>query len=154
MGILKWLWGKPELSGSAGQHPASMFIEDIVEHLRQTPPPVPYCYMALFGDRPLSGKLGGDESIMIFTAEDKARAFVEGYSGYYRTTQPLTVFGLGSIYDLWAMLYNPSRDPTFKGPLGLIINFDYSGAPHSAYDSAYLRKIGIDGLRKGLSLLA
>jgi uncharacterized C2H2 Zn-finger protein len=138
---------------SSEAYPSSTFIEEIVGKLREDPPKAPYCFIALFGDRPLSGKLGGGESIMIYTSADRARRFINGYQQYYHTTKPLSVLALGSVHDLWAMLHNPSNDPRFKGPLGLIINFDYSGTPHQAYGCDQLEAIGLEGLRKGMEMI-
>lgn len=156
MGWWKGIFGESVGTLTAGheEHSSTRLIEDIVKDLRGKRSGSSFCYLALFGDRPLAGKMGSDESIMIFTREDKARSFITGYQQYYRTTKPLSVLTLGSAGDLWAMLNNPSSDPLYKPPYGLIINFSYSGGKYNTYGIQQLEVMGREGLTKGLDMIS
>jgi len=112
--------------------------------------------VVLFGDRPLTGKMGGDESIMAFTSSEKTTAFIKGYQQYYSTTKPLSVLPLSSIAELWAMLNNNARDPLYKPPYGLIIDFSYAEKPTISYVYTIedLQRIDRDGLEKGFRALS
>ncbi|MDD5542341.1 MAG: hypothetical protein PHX83_04135 [Acidobacteriia bacterium] len=154
-------WFKDLLKGNGGNSaagveptPTSASVEQIVAELRKNKPRSPLCHLVLFGDRPLTGKMGSDESIMIFSSADKAARFIEGYQRYYRTTKPLSVLALPSISDLWAMLNNASSDPLYQAPYGLIINFSYSGGTYNSYSIGQLKTIGPSGLKKGMSMLS
>lgn len=126
-------------------------VEAIVDRLRRDAPVRPYCQVVLFGDRPLTGKMGGDESIMIFSNAAKADGFISGYQRYYHTTKPLSDLAVGTVDDLWALLHNPSEDPLYKTPYGLIINFNYAGSPYNAYSISQIEAFGREGIKRGLS---
>lgn len=153
MSWLKSLFGTTEGQGTAVAEPAidSRTVEEIIADLRKRTPGRPYCFTVLFGDRPLTGKMGGGESVMIFSTRELAESFMRGYQGYYRTTKPLSVLGLGSLAHLWGMLNNASADPLYTPPLGLIINFSYSGGSYNTYDTGQLKNMGPEGLQKGLN---
>ncbi len=155
MSWLKSFFGSSEDTGTAVAEPAtdSRSVEEVVAGLRRQAPEKAYCYIVLFGDRPLTGKMGAGDSIMIFSTRGKADDFVRGYQQYYRTTKPLSVLPLGSISDLWAMLNNTSSDPLYKPPYGLIINFSYSGGAYNSYEINQLSSMGPMGLKKGLGQL-
>ncbi|HEX2695020.1 MAG TPA: hypothetical protein VHP61_04660 [Acidobacteriota bacterium] len=150
------LWNKlfKESGGPAAEKPEApaptALVEDIVELLRRKAPSRPYCYAVLFGDRPLTGKMGGDESIMIFSNAEKANGFISGYQSYYHTTKPLSALAVGTANDLWSLVNNPAKDPLYKTPYGLIINFNYAGAAYNAYSIQQIKGFGKDGVKKGL----
>jgi len=162
MNFLRNLFGKKQSEENTGaaspthEIPTPQLVEDIVESLRQKPPSKSVCYVVLFGDRPMTGKAQGDEpDIMCFTQRSKADDFVRGYQRYYHTQKPLAVLGVGQISDLWAMLNNKAKDTIYEDerPYGLLINFSYSGQPSNRYSIADLKRIGLDGLKKGFSML-
>jgi hypothetical protein len=97
--------------------------------------------------------MGGDESILIFTDKEKGNRFIHGYQQYYKTEQSLSILSLGSLGDVWIFLNSRSKDPNYTLPLGLIIDFDYSGQPSMVYTIQQLKSIGMDGLEKGLNIL-
>lgn len=137
-------------------HLSSKRVEDIVEDLRKRHPSRPICYVVLFGDRPLTAKMGGDESILAFTSSEKATTFIKGYQQYYLTTKPLSRLPLSSIEELWAMLNNKAWDTLYKPPYGLIIDFSYTQEPPTisyVYPIEQLQRIGCDGLEKGVHTL-
>jgi hypothetical protein len=155
---MKWLKklfgsGDVSVSSSVNTYDASRLVEDIVDDLRRTSPKKAMCYLVLFGDRPLTGEMGGDESIMVFSTNQKAKSFIDGYQKYYRTTKPLSALPLNSTSDLWAMLNNPAKDDLYKTPQGLIIDFNYTGQTYNAYSINQLRSMGCDGLERGLSAI-
>lgn len=152
MNFWKKLFGGSEISvAENNEKERSFLIEDIVSRLQGAKPSKPYCYAVLFGDRPLTGKMGGDESIMIFSDSGKANDFITGYQSYYRTTKPLSVLAVGSADDLWCLLNNQAKDPLYKTPYGLIINFNYAGKPYNAYSIEQIHKFGKEGIKKGLN---
>ncbi len=129
-------------------------VEDIVAGLRCKTSSRLFCYAVLFGDRPLTAKMGGDESIMIFSNEEKANAFISGYQRYYLTTKPLSTLALGTVNDLWSLLNNPAKDPLYRTPYGLIINFSYgAGTPYNVYSIQKIQSIGKEGIEKGLRVV-
>ena len=66
MGIFDIFKRKDDGSSTDEQITSSTTLETIIKDIRKNIPKKKYCYIALFGDRPLSGKAGADESIMIF----------------------------------------------------------------------------------------
>jgi hypothetical protein len=151
VGILDLFKIKNDSSNTDEQVSSSTTIETIVKNIRINIPKKQYCYIALFGDRPLSGKASAEESIMIFNSESKAKQFINGYNQYYRTSKPLSVLPLRSSEDLWAMLNNPSEDPIYTGPLGILVNFSYSGGEYHAFTSKQIQGMGKDGIKRFLS---
>jgi hypothetical protein len=146
---------KPEEAVSSHDIPTTQLVEDIVKSLRQKPPRNEICYVALFGDRPLTGKAQGNESdIMCFTQMSKAEEFIHRYQGFYLTTEPLSVLALGKFSELWAMLNNKAQDKRYEPPYGLLINFNYSGQAYNRYSIADLNRIGLEGLVMGFSALS
>lgn len=129
---------------------ATQLVEDVVEDLRQRPPGKELCYVVLFGDRPLTAKLQGD-CILCFTRKNKAEEFMTKYQQTYYCTKPLSALALGHVSQLWAMLNNKAKDTDYEPPYALIINFNYSGQPYNTYSLSDLSRIGLDGLKKGVS---
>lgn len=130
-----------------------LFVEDIVVNLLKKRESKPLFHIAMYGDRPLSAKMGEDESILIFTDNEKGNRFIHGYQQYYKTEQSLSILPLGSLGDVWIFLNSRSKDPNYTLPLGLIIDFDYSGQPSMVYNIQQLNSIGKQGLEKGLNIL-
>jgi hypothetical protein len=161
MSFLHNLFGKkqPATTSSSAASPArdiptTQLVEDIVEGLRQKPPSKEVCYVVLFGDRPLTAILQGKEGdILCFTTKSKAESFMAGYQRTFYCTKPLTVVAVGQVVELWAMLNNKAKDTDYEPPYGLIINFNYSGQPYNRYGLSDLNRIGLEGLKKGLSAL-
>lgn len=153
MSLWKRLFGgSKEPAAQEPQGTASgALVEDLVGRLQKKPSAKPYCYTVLFGDRPLTGKMGGDDSIMIFSSAEKAKGFVSGYQSYYQTKKPLSVLAVGATDDLWALLNNPAKDPLYKTPLGLIINFSYAGTAYNSYSIKQIQSFGKEGVKKGLA---
>jgi len=140
--------GAPE----AGQPDApAASVEAVVGRLRSKATSRALCHVVLFGDRPLTGKMGGDESIMVFSNADKANGFISGYQRYYHTTKPLSSLAVGTADDLWALLHNAAEDPLYKTPYGLIINFNYGGGAYNAYSIGQIESFGKEGIKKGLA---
>jgi hypothetical protein len=163
MNFLRNLFGRKEAEGNKdatlpnSELSTPQLVEDVVKGLRQKPPSKVACYVVLFGDRPLTGKATGDEGdIMCFMQRSKADDFIRGYQNYYFTEKPLSVLAIGHISDLWALLNNNAEDTLYEKdrPYGLLINFSYSGQPYSRFSVADLNRIGLEGLKKGLSMLS
>jgi hypothetical protein len=142
-----------EPNASEGEPISPRLVEAIIEDLRRVPPKKPLCYLVLFGNRPLTAPMKGDECACVFSRENLATAFMSGYKGYYACQQPLSILAVKSIEDLWAILHTRSSDPLYKLPLGLIINFSYSGGPFQNYGVAHLESMGVSGLAKGLNMI-
>lgn len=128
-------------------------VEAIVAQLQRDPRRQAYCYLVLFGDRPLTAPVQGDESILVFSSRGFANSFIEGYSNYYRCEKPLSVLPLDSVDDLWTLLHAPSLDAQYKLPLGMTIDFSYSGGSFEHYGASQLTGMGVEGVAKGLRLL-
>ncbi len=143
--------GKPDPGSASGVLDARL-VEDIVASLRQKPPTKDAYHVVLFGDRPLTAKLQG-ESILCFTRKVKAEEFMKKYQDTYHCTKPLAALALGQVSELWAMLNNKARDSDYEPPYGLVINFNYGGQPYNTYGSDDLKRIGLNGLQKGLGAL-
>ncbi len=135
-----------------GTEISGQIVEDIVQKLRADPPPKSLGWVILFGDRPLAVNLEG-ECILCFSNKSKSKYFMAKYQETYYCTRPLSALSTGNINELWALLNNKSNDPDYKTPYGLIINFNYEGQQYHKYTKTDLKKIGINGLEKGLSAL-
>jgi len=145
---------KEKNSLSNPEHDSSLLVEDLVAELQQKKLKKAFCYVVLFGKRPLTGKMSEDMSIMVFTNSEKADSFITGYQQYYRTTEPLSVLGLSSVFDLWVLLNNPANDELYETPYGLIIDFNYSGQPYKEYLIEHLKNIGVNGLEIGFRMIS
>ncbi|MBE7555703.1 MAG: hypothetical protein HS126_32030 [Anaerolineales bacterium] len=155
MNFLRNLFGKKTLEDatpSSSEILPTQLVEDIVENLRQKPPGKELCYMVLFGDRPLTAKLQG-ECILCFTRKSNAEEFMTRYQDIYYCTKSLSALVLGQMSELWAMLNNKAKDTDYEPPYGLVINFNYAGQPYSKYSVDDLKRIGLNGLKKGFSAL-
>jgi hypothetical protein len=111
-------------------------------------------HIVLYGNRPLSGKLGVDESIMIFSNLDMAERFIEGYLEYYSTPIPLSATSLTSIEEIWSLLHLPSKDhKEYSPPFGLVVDFDYNiRQAESTFSIQQIEEMGIKGLARQLNL--
>lgn len=78
---------------------------------------------------------------------------MKGYQRMFYCTEPLTALAVGQFAELWAMLNNKAKDTDYEPPYGLIINFNYSGQPYNRYGLSDLKRIGLEGLRKGFSAI-
>ncbi len=135
--------------------PSARAVENVVDELRKNPPDRELCFIVLFGDRPLAAIAVDDENdILCFTERSEADDFVHGYQRIYNTTKPLSILAVGEVDEIWAMLNNKARDEQYKGPFGLLINFSYAGGSYNRYSVADLKRIGLDGLKKGFSMLS
>lgn len=158
MDFLRNLFGKKQseenkgVASSSHDVPAAQLVEDVVESLRQKPADKEFYYVVLFGDRPLTAKLQG-ECILCFTRKSKAEEFMTKYQDTYYCEKPLSALAIGQVSELWAMLNNKAKDTLYEPPYGLIINFNYAGQPYNKYSIDDLKRIGLNGLQKGLSAL-
>jgi len=125
-------------------------VEAIVTSLRRAPPGKAFCHLVLFGDRPLTAPMGGSECACIFGSAVQAQTFIAGYKSYYACRQPLSVLSVPSAPELWAVIHARSQDPTFKLPLGLIVNFSYAGARCHSFTVAQVDRMGPSGIGRGL----
>lgn len=131
---------------------SASLVEDIVQNLRDAPPSSSFCFVVLFGDRPLTAKLQG-ECILSFTAKSKAEEFMSNYQEIYYSTEPLSALAVGQISELWAMLNNKAKDTLYEPPYGLVVNFSYTGQPYHKYSKEDIQRIGMNGLQKSLNVL-
>jgi hypothetical protein len=90
------------------------------------------------------------QCILCFITKAKSEQFIEAYKKIFHCTRPLTSISIGIIEELWALLNNKAKDPDYKTPYGLIIDFNYDGQKYNKYDIEGLKMIGIQGLAKGM----
>jgi hypothetical protein len=131
-------------------------VEAIVAWLRAAKLSSPLCHLVLFGDRPLAGKrysgtTGEGDSLLAFSSQTRADAFLEKYRRLYLTTQPLSVVPVDSAETLWELLTLPAIDPLYRPPYGLLMNFNYGGEPFHAFSVRQIVDFGAYGLQSGLS---
>jgi uncharacterized membrane protein YhaH (DUF805 family) len=143
---------EPDIKNSSSSDFSGQIVENIGKKLKKNPPPKSLGWVILFGDRPLAVNLEG-ECILCFSNKSKSKYFMAKYQETYYCTRPLSALSTGNINELWALLNNKSNDPDYKTPYGLIINFNYEGQQYHKYTKTDLKKIGINGLEKGLSAL-
>ena len=137
--------------GTTAAAAASATVEAIVARLRTSPSSNPLCHFVLFGDRPLTGKMSSDDSVLVFPSRAKADDFLESYQHHYVTSRPLSVVPVDSVNNLWGLLHNHAEDPLYRPPYGLIVDFNYGGRPYHAFSIGQLRGFGATGLRAGLA---
>jgi hypothetical protein len=155
MSIFRKRLGKKSSESETGKAGQNAKVEDIVADLRRRPPDHAVCYVILFGDRPLTNKVVQDEAdLACFTTKGKADAFLQDYQKVYRCTEPLTALALGTFEELWAMLHNEADYPDCAPPFGLLININYSRRAFNRYGLSDIRRLGIEGLKKGFSGLS
>jgi hypothetical protein len=146
---------RPASKPPAKPEPAES-VEAIVAWLRDARLSSPLCHLVLFGDRPLAGKrysgtTGEGDSLLAFSSQTKADAFLERYRRLYQTPQPLSVVPVDSAETLWELLTLPALDPRYRPPYGLLMNFNYSGEPYHAFSIRQILDFGAYGLSSGLS---
>ena len=130
------------------------FAEEIIKEIQKKSNHEVTYHIVLYGNRPLSGKLGGNESIMIFSNLDLAERFIESYLEYYSTPKPLSAIGLTSIEEIWSLLHLPSKDhKEYSPPFGLVVDFDYNiRQAKSTFSIQQIEEMEIKGLARQLNL--
>jgi len=117
-------------------------VEDIVARIKAAPPAGPVCFVDLEPGGTLPGthwsRQGWD--VLCFTQRTLAEEMVRYGGG--------SVLAIGTMAELWALLFNPVRGVMIK-PVGLRIDYGFDVAGYVRYSPEDLRRLGWEGFSKG-----